>query len=288
MQSRWSLNPEAFFKSLILLGFSIFLFWLVESNKIIFYINPRFVWLTEAAAVLIFLMFLVQAGNSYRRTSTSHSHSGQSKIKLALLPFVVTLLMAFLLPDNALDASMAYNKGMNLKTRPATSDQSGPSSTVPGNAPATQTNNNGTDPQAYDRRSKNTFQSKVDELRKSSLIKVTEDDFTLITSEINMYPDKYVGKEIAMLGFVFKDQDYPSNQFGLVRYVVSCCSADAIIDGFLCEYNNASDLSKGSWLNIRGIIKMGQFDNNPIPMIKVTSLSKGQEPQSPYIYPFNY
>jgi putative membrane protein len=285
-----SLNAEAFIKSLILLGFSTFLFWLVESNKIVFYINPRFVWLTEAAAVLIFLMFLVQAGNSYRRTSANHSHchSGQSKIKLALLPFVVTLLMAFLLPDNALDASLAYNKGMNLNARPVTSGQSGPSSTVPSNVPVTQTNNNSTDPKAYDSLSKDSYQSMVDELRKSSLIKVTEENYTLITSEINMYPDKYVGKEIAMLGFVFRDQDFPSNQFGLVRYVVSCCSADAIIDGFLCEYNNASDLSKGSWLNIRGTIQKGEYENIIIPMIKVTSYSKGQEPKSPYIYPFNY
>jgi len=288
MQRRMSLNAEAFIKSLILLGFSTFLFWLVESNKIVFYINPRFVWLTKAAAVLIFLMFLVQAGNSYRRTSTNHSHChfGQSKIKLALLPFVVTLLMAFLLPDNALDASLAYKKGMNLNARPVTSAQSGPSSTVPGNAPVTQTNNNSTDPRAS--LSKDSYQSMVDEIRKSSLIKVTEENYTLITSEINMYPDKYVGKEIAMLGFVFRNQDFPPNQFGLVRYVVSCCSADAIIDGFLCEYNNASDLSKGSWLNIRGTIQKGEYENSIIPMIKVTSFSKGQEPESPYIYPFNY
>lgn len=80
------------------------------SNKIIFYINPRFVRLTEAAAVLMFLMFLVQAANSCRRISTVHSHChfGQGKIKLAFLPFVVTLLMAFLLPNNALDANLAY------------------------------------------------------------------------------------------------------------------------------------------------------------------------------------
>jgi len=41
--------------------------------------------------------------------------------------------MAYLLPNNALDAGMAYNKGINLGTRPATSGQSGPTPAVPDN-----------------------------------------------------------------------------------------------------------------------------------------------------------
>lgn len=290
MQRHLSFNTEALFKSLILLGFSTFLVWLVESNNIIFYINPRFVRLTEAAAVLIFLMFLVQAGNSFQRTATAHCHSGQGKLKLVLLPFVVTLLMAFLLPNNPLDASMADNKGMSLNTRPVTSGQSGPSTVVPNNltATATQVNNNNANIQGDASQAQNPIQIKLDELRKSSLIKVNEDNFTLVTNEVNMYPDQYVGKEITMLGFVLKDQKYPSNQFGLVRYVISCCSADAVPDGFICDYSNASNFSKGSWLNIRGTIQLGKFENNTIPVIRVTSFSKAQEPENPYIYPVFY
>lgn len=287
MQRHFSLNAEALLKSLILLGFSTFLFWLVVSKNIIFYINPRFVRLTEAAAVLIFLMFLVQAGNSFRRISAAHNHChfGQGGIKLVFLPFVVTLLMAFLLPNNPLDASMAYNKGMNLSTRSATSGKSSPSTVVPSNVPATQTDTNSSDPQAYDWPSQNPYQSKIDELRKSSLIKMSEDNFTLVTNEVNMYPEQYLGKEITMLGFVFRDQKYSSKQFGLVRYVISCCSADAVPDGFICEYTNASNFNEDSWLNIRGFIQMGKYENKDIPVIMITSFSKAQVPQNPYIYP---
>jgi len=91
-----------------------------------------------------------------------------------------------------------------------------------------------------------------------------------------------------MLGFVLKDQKFPSNQFGLVRYVISCCSADAVPDGFICDYSNASNFSKGSWLNIRGTIQLGKFEGNTIPVIRVTSFSKAQEPENPYIYPVFY
>lgn len=287
MQRHFSLNTEAFLKSLILLGFSTFLFWLVQSNKIIFYINPRFVRLTEAAAVLMFLMFLAQITDSCRRASTTHGYSSQSKIKLAFLPFVVTLLMAFLLPHSTLNASMSDNKGINL-TRPVTSGQPAPPPAVPDNVPVTQTNNNSANIQGCSSQGQNPVQLKIDELRKSSLIKVTEDNFTIVTNEVNIYPDEFVGKEITMLGFVFKDQKLPPNQFGLVRYVISCCSADAVPDGFICEYANASNFSKGSWLNIRGTIQLGKYEGNTVPVIKISSFSKAPEPQNPYIYPVFY
>ncbi|MDF9408864.1 MAG: hypothetical protein A4E52_01981 [Pelotomaculum sp. PtaB.Bin013] len=288
MKRRFSLNTEAVFKTLILLGFSAFLFWFVKSNNIVYYINPRFVRLTEAAAVLIFLMFLVQAGNSFRWTSVVHSclcHSGHSHNKLALLPFVVTLMMAFLLPNNALDASMAFNKGMNLSTRPTTSGQPGLTVTVPGNVPTTQTNNNNSNSQGYLPQEQNPMQAKIDELHKTSLINVTEDNFSLVTNEVNMYPEQYAGKEITMIGFVLKEQKFTTDQFGLVRYVITCCSADAMPDGFMCEYKNASNFREGDWLNIRGTIQLGKYEGNTIPVIRITAFSKAQEPQNPYIYP---
>jgi len=114
---------------------------------------------------------------------------------------------------------------------------------------------------------------------------VTEDNFTLVTNEVNMYTDQYVGKEITMLGFVLKGQKYLSNQFGLVRYIITCCSADALPDGFICEYKNASSFIKGDWLNIRGTIELGKYEGKTIPVIKVTSVSTAEEPQNPYIYP---
>ncbi|OPY57075.1 MAG: hypothetical protein A4E55_01851 [Pelotomaculum sp. PtaU1.Bin035] len=290
MQRRFSVNTEALFKSLILLGFSVFLFWLVKSNNIIYYINPRFVKLTTAAAVLIFFMFMAQAGNSFRWTSTCHSccHFGHGNNKLYLFPFVVTLLIAFLLPNNALDSSVAYNKGMNLSTRPAASAQSDSTTAGPGNVPTTRTNNNDTNIQGDTLKAQNPVQSKIDELRKSSLIKISEDNFTLVTNEVNMYSDQYVGKEITMLGFVLKERKFTSNQFGLARYVISCCTADAVPDGFICEYKNASNFCEGDWLNIRGYIQLGKYEGNTVPVIMVTSFSKAQEPQNPYIYPVYY
>lgn len=288
MPKHVTLDAEGFLKSVILLGFSTYLFILVKSNSIIYYINPRFVRFTEAAAILIFLMFLMQAGRSLRLTSTSHKqlHSGHSKLNFVLLPFVITLLMAFLLPDKALDASMAQNKGPNLGSRPAASVQPAQANVSEDKIMPAQTGNDQVISQGNTAEAK--VHPKIIELRQSKHIKVGDDNFTMVTNEVNMYPEKYVGKEIAMLGFVFRDKSYPPNQFGLLRYVISCCSADAMPDGFLCEYANAAQYAEGAWLNIQGTLQMGKYGNENIPIIKVTSVSKGREPQNPYIYPVFY
>ncbi|SFG14510.1 putative membrane protein [Desulfotomaculum arcticum] len=287
MQRQVSYNKEALLKSLILLGFSVFLFWLVKSNNIIYYINPRFAGLTKLAAVLIFLMFLVQAGNFYLQTHSDHrhAHAGRGRSKLVFLPFVITLLMAFLLPNQALDAGMAQNKGMDLGSRTAVSVQSGQAGANPGNATSAETNNSDANSRGYTEQDQNPVQTKIDELRQASLIQVSEENFTLVNSEVYTYPDKYAGKEITMLGFVVKDQKFQAEQFGLVRYVITCCSADALPAGFLCEYTSAPDFNEGDWLNIRGTIELGKYEGETAPVIKVASISAAQQPENPYIYP---
>lgn len=273
------INKEGFIRSLILLGFSALLFWLMRSNNIIFYINPRYERLTEIAAIIIFIMFLAQAGSSLRRSAFDHSRSNfiQDTIKLAYLPFMITLAMAFLLPDSALDANLAANKGMNLSTQPATTVQSGSANTTFNDSAAPLA------PQAQ-----NPAQEQIDEIRKAGLIKVTEENFTIVNKETYMFPEQYAGKEITMLGFVFKEPGMPSNQFVLGRYIITCCSADASLGGFLCEYGNTADFKEGSWLIIRGIIKTGKYNDSTVPIITINSFSPAQEPQNPYIYPVYY
>jgi len=132
---------------------------------------------------------------------------------------------------------------------------------------------------------KNPIQEKIDEIRNSALIKVTEDNFTIVNTETYLFPERYVGKEISMLGFVYKEPGMKPHQFALGRYLITCCSADASFAGFLCEYDNAGDFKEGNWLTIRGTIKVGQYEGSDIPMILISTFNKAeQEPENPYIY----
>ncbi len=266
------------------MGFCTFLLWLLMSDSIVFYINPRFAKLTMAASVILLVMFLVQAGNSFQRAPSTHSNNRQGMIKLAYLPFVATLLIAFLFPNSPLDASMASKKGVNLNARQNTAQTASPNAS-PDSKTIIQDDNNGLNNQEPATAVKNPFQEKIDDIRKSALIKVTEDNFTIVNTETYLFPEFYAGKEISMLGFVYKEPGMQPDQFALGRYVITCCSADASFAGFLCEYQNASDLKEGNWLTIRGTIKVGQYEGGEIPVIVISIFNEAdQAPENPYIY----
>ncbi len=278
------INRESLFRAVILLGFGTFLLWLVMSDSIVFYINPRFAKLTMAAAVIMLIMFLVQAGNSFQRAPYTHSNNRQGIIKLVYLPFVATLLIAFLFPNSPLDTSMASKKGVNLGARQATAQTASPYAATDINS-IPQSGNNDSLNERSAPQDKNPIQDKIDAIRKSGLVKVTEDNFTIVNNETYLFPELYAGKEISMLGFVYKEPGMQSDQFALGRYVITCCSADASFAGFLCEYHNASDFKEGNWLTIRGTIKVGQYNGSNIPVIMVSTFNKAEQgPENPYVY----
>ncbi|MFZ5641037.1 MAG: hypothetical protein ACOY4Q_10165 [Bacillota bacterium] len=54
-----------------------------------------------------------------------------------------------------------------------------------------------------------------------------------------------MGKIIELSGFIYIDETLKPNQFGVVRYTISCCTADATVTGFLCETSKPVQYTKG-------------------------------------------
>ncbi|MFZ5651204.1 MAG: TIGR03943 family putative permease subunit [Bacillota bacterium] len=276
------LNLEDKFKSVILLGFSIFLFWLVESENLSIYINPKYAGLTKATAVVMLLMFLAQTFRPIRRMPSCHSHS--SGKKWGYIAFAIPLLMAFLLPDSALDANMAANKRIALNNRIESVNQSNALNSGKNDATA-KINTSSPGTPGSNMQTQGPMRPMADELKNTGLIKVTDENFNYVMSELYLFTDDYIGKEITILGFVDKDDSFLPNQFGLARYVITCCSADASLGGLICESSDAAGLKKDTWLTVRGTIQKGRRDGQTIPVVKVTSYTQSEKPKTSYIYP---
>jgi putative membrane protein len=237
-----------------------------------------------AAAVLMLLMFVVQAVCSFQLAPSTHEHKRQGIFKLTYFPFIATLLIAFVFPNSSLDASMVSRKGANLGAR-QTPAQSGSPGNVATSSTIPQSGNNGFNNQGPAMPANNPIQEKIDLIRKSDLINVTEDNFTIVNTETYLFPERYAGKEISMLGLVYKEPSMRNDQFALGRYVITCCSADASFAGFLCEYKNAGDIKEGNWLTIRGTLKVGQYEGGEIPVILISTFNTAdREPENPYVY----
>ena len=166
------LNKEIFAKALLLLGFLILLFSLIISNQLILYVNPRVTNLIKLSGCVLLLMFLRQCWHLKKAWNQPEEKTSIHKKYWKYFPFVVTLVLAFLLPNSSLNASLVQNKGLNS--------------------------------QISNEASKGEYRPLAAELRETNFIKVTDKNFIEVMSELYRFPQEYVGKQIEMKGFIFK------------------------------------------------------------------------------------
>ncbi|MEQ8175604.1 MAG: TIGR03943 family protein [Syntrophomonadaceae bacterium] len=265
------------YKALILLGFCCMLSYFLFTQKIKLYINPRFTVLTVAADIVIFLLFLVQGSMVVFKKPHIGEPSHHHKTSIwPIVPFVIPLLFVLVMPNATLDASIAADRGVSISSVDASPNANGSASgtTTSSSGTASQQNSTG-----Y--RQDN---SQYDYSRDPHLV-VTDDNFVNLVSQIYENPKEFVGKDITMMGFVVRDSDFSAKQIGIVRYVITCCTADAMPCGFLCEYENASSIKDGTWLEVNGTIDMAKLRNTDFAVVKIKSIQTVKEPQMPYVYP---
>lgn len=89
------------------------------------------------------------------------------------------------------------------------------------------------------------------------------------------------GKEVELTGFVTLEGSGPEGTFGLARFYVSCCAADAIpysvdVDGTEVE----GTFSQDTWLDVKGALERRGQDL----VVVAESIVETQEPEDPYLY----
>ena len=114
---------------------------------------------------------------------------------------------------------------------------------------------------------------------------MTADNFVRVVDAISQSPEDYAGREIDMLGFIIRDKDLAPQEVGLIRFIITCCTADASPGGFILKSRDAVDYKDGTWVNIRGVIEVNNYDQQVVPVIEATSIERAAKPSDPYVYP---
>lgn len=251
-------NSDACLKGIILLGFISLLTWLSITEQLPLYINPNFSILVDLSCFVLIPMFAIQVLDSLLPTSNRDEHHCHTHINRSrYIPFLAILSLAFVLPDNTLNANLVTNRGLNSQI----------------NTVVTSTQNI---PRPF-----------AADFRQMKLLKITDLNYTEAVSEINTFPEDYLGKKVTMIGFVFRSPGLANNQLTLVRYVIMCCTSDTLPYGVMCEVADAQRYPEGSWLSIEGIVQMSTYKDRDVGAIKITSATQIEEPKKPYIFPYN-
>ena len=297
---------QHFLKALLLGLFTLFFANLHITGDISKYINPKYDFMSKLAAIFFFILLLIQLTRIWQEKHSHHScsHScdhdhGNSRWSLKRLVgysiVAFPIITGFMLPPVTLDASIAANKGFLLSQGNNEEGEQGlaQESIMEGAKSLTEKEN--IDIYSSDAEdvalpnnnylSQEEYNKKLQLLNESDTIQMTNDIFSTYYGEINDSPQIYAGKKIKMSGFVFKEEGFTSNQLVISRFLITHCIADASIIGFLSEFDGADTIQEDTWLEIEGVLEMGNYGGSELPLIKVTSLNVIDEPSEPYLYP---
>lgn len=118
----------------------------------------------------------------------------------------------------------------------------------------------------------------------NEFIEINSNNYTDILKDSHDNIDKYVGKKIKFVGFVYRLYDFSENQFVLGREMVISSNNQVVVVGFLCESNMISNFKERSWVEIEGVIVKGDYHGD-MPIVNVTNIHEVDTPCDELVYP---
>nr|WP_051314684.1 TIGR03943 family protein [Alteribacter aurantiacus] len=313
---------HAFIQGIILIGFALLMLWLTISGNIIYYIAPKMMPFVYFGLVTFFILGTVQIFRSTKKEanhehgpscSCGHDHQipGPPLVKLAIYSvFILPVLLGFVLPDRSLDSSAAQNRGITYGSGNA------PSVTQSASAAETETKSNRAeayldDPEGYMEQLENGegadtedleehytiedfydqegfdqyYKELANKLEHQDVITVTEDNYLDIMTVMDVHLDQFIGKDIEIVGFAYREPDFEDHELVAARFSMTCCTADAGVYGTLIQSDEAKDIEEDTWIHAYGTIEASEYNGYRLPVITDAILNEVDEPESPYVYP---
>lgn len=284
-------------RAIILLGFAGFIFKLHYTGEIGKYINMKYVAFSQIASVLLVFLFFIQLYRTWLAKENEHHHedcghdgcdhdhgfsSGWTwKTVVSYTILIVPLVTGFLMPAKTLDASIASNKGVLL----ASPGKGDPKPTEDGSGdPSANIEGSSSPPVYFD----DLYTEKINEMKSEPQIQMANADRNFVSKydTISLYPEQFKGMPIEMMGFVYKEEGLmKSNQLVLSRFIITHCVADAGLLGFLAQMDEASQLEKDTWIQVKGTLDLTTYGDMELPIIKVREWKVVDPPKDPYVYP---
>lgn len=251
-----------------------------------------------------------------------HQIRGPIWLKLGIYSiFILPILFGFALPDRGLDSSVAANRGIQygsgLDTQPTTDKANSSNQTArasdetegksraeayledpEGYMDALESGNSSnediplddedhiTEDKLYDDEWYDDYYDTLyDELITEKTIIVTDENYLDVMTVLDLHLDDFLGKEIEIIGFAYREPDFSEDQLVAARFAMTCCTADAGVYGTLIESEQAANFDDDTWFRAVGTIEKGKLYERSLPLVKDAQLQEIEEPESPYVYP---
>lgn len=303
-----------FVRAVLFGGFSFYIVRLVKIDKLQYYIAPKMIPYVKLAAIALYVLAgyllysaIKQAFSKNRQADCGCGHEPPKSVFMNGLIyglFALPLLLGFAVPDQIMGSSMASVKGMNLNAAAAAAvpppKESPMPSALPSASPSESPSPNGEQPdravgeedeEALDRLfPSDDFSLDLAKLGKKlyrkDRIQVREEGFLEMLTVLDLYRHNFIGKTVAISGFVYREDDMGDERFVVARMAMQCCSADAMPYGFLVKWGRGADYPDDTWVTMTGVLGLTEYNGNEIIELNARSITTIDPPADPYVYPY--
>lgn len=261
-------------RSLILLGFAIYIARLSATGYLQYYVAPEmYPWLRLSViplvALSVNLAYRAMFGTKHGVDCHCEHPVTGSKLKHAAIYalFILPILLGSLLPDQALGVTAAAKKGMILGSPVLTREQ------LDGKFKA---------PDKYNVE----FSELAKLLYVQDPIEVKPEIYSEIVGSIQLFKEEFKGKRIRLSGFVYRNEGVsPDDEFVLGRFLVQCCTADAYPFGVpvLLQANHPA-VRNDAWLEVEGNLVTVIREDREVIAVEAELVTEIPRPDTPYIY----
>jgi uncharacterized repeat protein (TIGR03943 family) len=238
-------------QALLLLGLFLFLIGKVMNNQLLWYINQRFIALTQIGIVFLAILaqrlFMEAHLARQQQQDEERVHDRPCACFRELWIMLIPLLIGVLIPAKPLDSSAVSAKGLTTSSPLISSDSSS-----------------------------KLFETESEQRNILDWVK-------LFYFEKDLNP--YIGQQASVVGFVYFDNRLPEGQFFVSRFILSCCAADGYAVGMIVEWPDASSLKQDMWVQVMGPVDAVSFDKGISPLIRAEAVDLVPQPDQPYLYP---
>lgn len=310
---------QVYIRGIILIGFTLLMIKLLITGNMINFIAPKMMPFMYFAIVVFLILGVIQIWRSgskkqaelYCDCGIDHTASSTPvRLIFVYLLFIIPIVTGFLFPEVILDSSVAAKRGFkSFATADTQPVEEGGTGTEKAEAYLN-------DPEAYIEELDERIGDKVlesssnipevplehpegfeiqerpvdiyaqleQEMLGMETIQFTEENYIAMTTIIDQSPEKFVGKKVEIVGFIFREHDFNENQFVIARFGLSCCVADASVFGTLASFPEASQYGDDKWVKLEGTLTTTNYQDWTLPSIDVTSIEVIEQPETPYVY----